>query len=55
MVSLKSKRIGSNDEILFQNVTAIIAVSSVGLTRRAKSMKLVNRNNGFYSILDDSN
>ena len=35
--------------------TAIIAVSSVGLTRRAKSMKLFSRNNGFYSILNDIN
>ena len=52
---LKSKRIGSNVVILFQNITAIIAVSNMGLTRRAKSMKLVNRNNGFYSILSDSN
>ena len=34
---------------------AIIVVSMEGSTGRAKAMKFVNRNNGFYSILIDSN
>ena len=54
-MSLKSKRIGSNTVSKHNSKTAIIAVSSVGLTRRAKSAKFVNRSNGFYSILIDSN